>query len=90
MFHAFAQRYSFRICLVSLLALRNRHKTLTVLVGAEPLVQAQAAPMQKLQFFLSELEWEGDALTARMLQLLDADDIGRRAGLAYLLGRVIN
>jgi hypothetical protein len=30
---------------------RERSKTLTALVGAEPLVQAQAAEVQRLQFF---------------------------------------
>jgi hypothetical protein len=54
LFHALAQRHSFRTYLAGLLAPRDRHKTLTALAGAEPLVQAQAAPVQQLQFFLSE------------------------------------
>jgi hypothetical protein len=37
---------------------RDRPKTLTALAGAEPLVQAQAAAVQQLQFFLSESSWE--------------------------------
>jgi SRSO17 transposase len=45
-------------------------KTLTVLVGAEPLVQAQAAEVQRLQFFLSEASWNVDAITAQRLTLL--------------------
>ena len=49
-----AQRHGFRTYLSGLLLPRDRSKTLTALVGAEPLVQAQAAQVQQLQFFLSE------------------------------------
>lgn len=49
---------------------RDRPKTLTALVGAEPLVQAQAAEVQRLQFFLSEATWDVDEITARRLSLL--------------------
>ena len=59
LFHARAQMHSFR----------------TYLAGAEPLVQAQAAPVQQLQFFLSESTWDADAITARTLQLLGADPL---------------
>jgi len=75
LFHALAQRHSFRTYLAGLLAPRDRHKTLTALAGAEPLVQAQAAPVQQLQFFLSESTWEADAVTARTLQLLGTDSL---------------
>jgi hypothetical protein len=37
-FHALAQRYGFRTNLAGLLMPRDRSKTLTALVGAEPLV----------------------------------------------------
>ena len=37
--------------------------TLMALVGAEPLVQAQAAEVQRLQFFLSEATWDAEAIT---------------------------
>jgi hypothetical protein len=51
-FHSLAQRHNFRTYLASsLLAPRQRNKTLTALAGAEPVVQAQAAPVQQLQFF---------------------------------------
>ena len=52
-----AQRHGFRTYLSGLLLPRDRPKTLTALVGAEPLVQAQAAEVQRLQFFLSEAAW---------------------------------
>ena len=54
LFHSLAQRRSFRTYLAGLLAPRDRPKTLTALAGAEPLIQAQTAPVQQLQFFLSE------------------------------------
>ncbi len=75
LFHALAQRHNFRTYLAGLLAPRERPKTLTALAGAEPLVQAQAAPVQQLQFFLSESSWDADALAARTLQLLCADPL---------------
>ena len=46
-----AQRQGFRTYLSGLLFPRDRSKTLAALVGAEPLVQAQAAEVQRLQFF---------------------------------------
>jgi SRSO17 transposase len=71
--HSLAQRHSFRTYLAGLLLPRERGKTLTALAGAEPLVQAQAAPVQQLQFFLAESAWDVDAITTRTLQLLRAD-----------------
>jgi hypothetical protein len=50
-----------------LLLPRDRHKTLTGLVGSEPVVGAQAAAVQRLQFFLSEPPWEAEAVNARRL-----------------------
>lgn len=47
-----AQRRGFREYLTGLLLPRDRNKTLTSLTGAEPIVGAQAAPVQSLQFFL--------------------------------------
>lgn len=70
LFHSLAQRRSFRTYLAGLVAPRDRPKTLTALAGAEPLIQAQTAPVQQLQFFLSESSWDADAMTARTLQLL--------------------
>ena len=49
---------------------RDWSKTLTSLVGSEPLVQAQAAEVQRLQFFLSEAAWDDEVINARRLALL--------------------
>ena len=68
-----AQRHGFRTYLSGLLLPRDRSKTLTALVGAEPLVQAQAAQVQRLQFFLSEAAWDAEAINARRLALLVAE-----------------
>jgi SRSO17 transposase len=48
-------------------------KTLTTLAGAESLVQAQAAEVQRLQFFLSEAAWDTETVNARRLALLLED-----------------
>jgi SRSO17 transposase len=53
-----AQRRGFREYLQGLLLPRDRNKTLTAVAGAEPNTQAQAAPVQALQCFLSEETWE--------------------------------
>jgi len=47
-----AQRRGFREYLQGLLLPRARNKTLTALVGTEPVVGAQAASVQRLQWFL--------------------------------------
>jgi hypothetical protein len=52
LFHTLAQRHGFRTYLAGLLMPRDRSKTLTALVGAEPLAQAQVAEVQRLQSFL--------------------------------------
>jgi len=44
LFHTLAQRHGFLNYLAGLLMPRDRSKTLAALVGAEPLVQAQAGP----------------------------------------------
>jgi SRSO17 transposase len=70
---SYAQRDSFRTYLRGLLLPRERAKTLTALAGAEPVVQAQAPTVQRLQFFLSESTWDAEAINRRRLQLLAAD-----------------
>jgi hypothetical protein len=52
---------------------RERNKTLTWLAGAEPIVGAQDAEDQPLQFFLSESPWDAEAIDARGLEFLLAD-----------------
>ena len=73
LFHPQIQRQRFRAYLAGLLLPRDRTKTLTALVGAEPIVQAQIAPVQQLQFFLTEAEWDAAALTTRRVEGLLRD-----------------
>lgn len=73
LFHTSIQRRRFRDYLAGLLLPRDRNKTLTALVGAEPITQAQTAPVQQLQFFLTEADWDAEALTSRRIALLQAD-----------------
>jgi hypothetical protein len=68
-----AQRRGFREYLQGLLLPRDRHKTLTGLVGTEPVVGAQDASAQRLQFFLSESPWDVEAVNDRRLELVVAD-----------------
>lgn len=50
LFSTLAQRRGFRECLTGLLLPRDRNKTLTALAGSEPVVGAQHAAVQRLQF----------------------------------------
>jgi hypothetical protein len=77
LFHTRIQRQRFRHYLAGLLLPRDRNKTLTALVGAEPIVQAQTAPVQQLQFFLSESDWDAEAVTGRRIEVLQADPLTR-------------
>ena len=70
LFGTLAQRRGFREYLQGLLLPRERNKTLTALVGTEPVVGAQAAPVQRLQRFLSESAWDVAAVNAQRLALL--------------------
>src|SRR5262249_34687071 len=67
LFRTLAQRRSFREYLQGLLLPRERNKTLTALVGTEPVVGAQAAPVQRLQWFLSESSWDVAAVNSQRL-----------------------
>ena len=73
LFHTHIQRRRFREYLAGLLLPRDRNKTLTALVGTEPMAQAQTAPVQQLQFFLSESDWDAEAVTSRRSAGLQAD-----------------
>ncbi|MHB1160026.1 MAG: IS701 family transposase [Chloroflexota bacterium] len=77
LFSSLAQRRGFRTYLQGLLLPRDRNKTLTRLIGAEPVVGAQAAPVQQLQFFLSESNWDAQAVNQRRLELAMADPATR-------------
>jgi SRSO17 transposase len=65
LFGTLAQRRGFREYLTGLLLPRDRNKALTALAGMEPIVGAQGAPAQRLQFFLSESAWDLEAVNAR-------------------------
>jgi SRSO17 transposase len=70
LFGTLSQRRGFREYLQGLLLPRDRNKTLTALVGAEPVLAAQAGGVQRLQFFLSESGWDAEAINTRRLALL--------------------
>lgn len=67
------QREAFRRYLEGLLLPAERTKTLTALANAEPIVGAQAAAVQALQWFLTESTWDAQAVTTRRVELLRAD-----------------
>ncbi len=73
LFATLAQRRGFREYLQGLLLPRDRNKVLTALAGTEPIVGAQGAPAQKLQFFLSESAWEAQQINTRRLQMIRED-----------------
>src|SRR5215813_13057405 len=67
------QREGFRRYLEGLLLPSERHKTLTGLVNTEPVVGAQLPRAQKLQWFLSESDWDERTVQAERLILLRED-----------------
>src|SRR3954447_13282173 len=69
-FGTLAQRRGLRAYLQGLLLPRERHKTLPALVGMEPVVGAHGAPVQPLQWFLSESTWDVAAVHAHRLAVL--------------------
>jgi SRSO17 transposase len=73
LFSRLAQRRGFRDYLTGLLAPRDRNKTLTGLAGSEPVVGAQHAVVQRLQYFLSQSTWDPDEVNRRRLELLVND-----------------
>jgi hypothetical protein len=73
LFARLAQRRGLRAYLQGLLLPRDRNKTLTALAGAEPIVGAQHAAVQGLQWFVSESTWDHQAVNQRRVELLMAD-----------------
>lgn len=67
------QRESFRQYLSGLLLPAERRKTLTGLANTEPLIGAQDARAQKLQWFLCEANWNEQEVQAKRLKLLKED-----------------
>jgi SRSO17 transposase len=68
-----AQRRGLRDYLQGLLLPRDRNKTLTALVDAEPIVGAQHREVQRLQWFLSESTWNHEQVNQQRIQLLQGD-----------------
>src|SRR5206468_10527863 len=77
LFARLAQRRGLRAYLEGLLLPRDRNKTMTCLAGAEPVVGAQHAAVQGLQWFLTESTWDHEQLNQRRLELLVADPATR-------------
>jgi SRSO17 transposase len=73
LFHARAQRESFRRYLEGLLLPAERNKTLTALANTEPAAGAQRKEAQSLQWFLSESGWDPQEINGRRLELLLED-----------------
>jgi hypothetical protein len=85
LFGSLAQRRGLRAYLQGLLLPRDRNKTLTALAGAEPVVGAQHAAVQGLQFFVSESTWDAEQVNQRRLELLCADPATRPHGQGVLV-----
>src|SRR5215211_2668302 len=77
LFRSLAQRRGFRAYLEGLLLPRDRNKTLTALTGTEPVVGAQHAAVQGLQWFVSESTWDHEQINQRRLELLCGDPATR-------------
>jgi DDE superfamily endonuclease len=69
------QREGFRRYVEGLLLPSERHKTLTGLTNTEPVVGAQLARAQRLQWFLAESDWSERAVQAERLRLLRQDAV---------------
>src|SRR3989454_10813595 len=69
------QREGLRRYVEGLLLPSERHKTLTGLVNTEPIVGAHLPRAQKLQWFLSESDWDERKVQAERLRLLRQDEI---------------
>jgi DDE superfamily endonuclease len=73
LFARLAQRRGLRAYLQGLLLPRDRNKTMTALAGAEPIVGAQHAAVQGLQWFLTESSRDHERVNQRRVELLMAD-----------------
>ena len=70
LFSKLNQRKAVRRYLEGLLLPMERNKTLTGLANTEPIVGAQHASAQKLQWFLSESSWDPTLVNQQRLELL--------------------
>src|ERR687885_372125 len=71
-FASLAQRRAWRAYLTGVLLAPDRTKTLTGLAGTEPVQGAQHPAAQRLQYFLSEADWDASAVNDRRVALLVA------------------
>src|ERR1700730_14692757 len=69
------QREGFRRYVEGLLLPSERHKTLTGLTNTEPVVGAQQPRAQRLQWFLSESDWDEREVQTERLRLLRQDPV---------------
>src|SRR6266540_3747318 len=88
LFARLAQRRGLRAYLQGLLLPRDRNKTMTALAGAEPVVGAQHAAVQGLQWFLTESSWDNKRVNQRRVELLVADLV-EAAPTAVILFRAV-
>jgi len=65
-----SQRESFRRCLEGLLLPMERNKTLTGLANTEPVIGAQHRQAQRLQWFLSESNWDPSTVARQRVMLV--------------------
>lgn len=79
------QREGFRQYETGLLMSAERNKTLTALANAEPIVGAQEARVQSLQWFLSESRWNAAEINRRRLELVFASETLRPHGEGVLV-----
>jgi hypothetical protein len=70
LFSKINQRERFRQYLMGLILPTERNKTLTALVNSEPVVGAQEARVQNLQWFLSESTWDASAVNRARVELV--------------------
>jgi hypothetical protein len=73
LFARVAQRQAFREYLQGVLLPRDRNKTVTGIVGAEPVTGASDADVQHVDCFLAESTWHLDRVHQRRIELLLAD-----------------
>lgn len=79
------QRELFRRYLEGLLLPSERNKTLTGLANTEPVVDSTHPAAQKLQWFLSESNWDPEIVNKRRLALLQGDAMTAATGKGALV-----
>jgi SRSO17 transposase len=85
LFSHVAQRQAFREYLQGLLLPRERNKTVTGMIGAEPVVGASDADVQHLDGFVVESSWAAERINQRRLELL----LGEAATASHERGALI-